>query len=330
MSYSFKFKWSRRIGRLRLPMLIGLASAFAACNGENSFTPNDGAAAPTSTGPTVLSDDSPTDTVAVSTDGVTSASAFAPGMPFGNMAQPVTLFGSLYNGGKITTGPAGLKSELATIKSRGGRVVLMLAGSSKYYKDASGHFSITKWKQRIDRYRSVNFASYITDGTIIGHFLMDEPQDPSNWNGVPVTQSQVESMGQYSKQLWPGMPTVIRVVPTYFKSNPHYVDAAWAQYLARFGSVTNYINSNVNAAKARGLALIVGLNVLDGGSPKLSPMSASEVKTYGAALLSNSYPCAFVSWQYNNTYFGSSGIKDAMQYLRNKAASHSFKSCRGS
>jgi hypothetical protein len=327
MSHSFTL--SRRIRRLRLPMLIGLASAFAACNGDNSFTPNDVPAAPGSSGPTVLSDNSPTDTVAVSTDGAV-ASAFAPGMPFGNMAQPVTLFGSLYNGGKITTGPSGLKSELATIKSRGGRVVLMLAGSSKYYKDASGHFSLTKWKQRIDRYRSVNFGSYITDGTIIGHFLMDEPQDPSNWNGVPVTQSQVESMGQYSKQLWPGMPTVIRVVPTYFTSNPRYVDAAWAQYLSRFGSVSNYINSNVNAAKARGLALIVGLNVLDGGYPKLSPMSASEVKTYGAALLSNSYPCAFVSWQYNSSYFGSSGIKDAMQYLRNKAASHSFKSCRGS
>src|SRR5690348_3427341 len=158
MSHSFTL--SRRIRRLRLPMLIGLASAFAACNGDNSFTPNDGATAPTSVGPTVLSDDAPADTLAVSTDASTPASAFLAGMPFGNMAQPVTLFGSLYNGGKITTGPSGIRTALATIKARGGRVVLMMAGSSKYYKDASGHFSITKWKQRIDRYRSVNFGSY--------------------------------------------------------------------------------------------------------------------------------------------------------------------------
>jgi hypothetical protein len=251
-------------------------------------------------------------------------------LSFGNMAQPITVFSSLYNGGKITTGPANLRSELAAIKSRGGRVIVMLAGSPVNYKDAAGHFSFTKWKQRIDRYKGINFGSYITDGTIIGHFLLDEPQDPTNWAGVPVSPTTVDAMGQYSKQYWPGMATIIRAMPKYFKSNPHYVDAAWAQYVSWYGSPSSYVSQQVSDAKARGLALVLGMNVIDGGSPKHTPMSASEVKSYGAALLTNSYPCAFVSWQYRSTYFSTASIKDAMQYLRGKAGSHSFKSCKGS
>ncbi|MGN6391244.1 MAG: hypothetical protein ACTHM9_03210 [Gemmatimonadales bacterium] len=324
MSYSFKL--SRRISRLRLPVCVAFASLFAACNGDGTLDPNSVAAAPAV--PTSVGNDAGVDTLAVTTDGVT-ASAVG-GMPFGNMAQPVTMFGSLYSGGKITTGPSNLRTELATIKSRGGRVIVMLAGSPVNYKDAAGHFSLTKWKQRIDRYRGINFGSYITDGTIIGHFLLDEPQDPTNWKGVPVTPATVDQMGQYSKQIWPGMATIIRVKPSYFKSNPHYVDAAWAQYVSWYGSPTTYVNQQVSDAKARGLALILGMNVIDGGSPKHTEMSASEVKSYGAALMANSYACAFVNWQYRSTYFGSSGIKDAMQYLRSKAGSHSFKSCKGS
>jgi hypothetical protein len=260
MSYSFKL--SRRISRLRLPVCVAFASLLAACNGDNTLDPNSVADAPAV--PTIVGDDAGVDTLAITTDGAT-ASAVS-GIPFGNMAQPITVFSSLYNGGKITTGPANLRSELAAIKSRGGRV-------------------------------------------------------------SPTT---VDAMGQYSKHYWPGMATIIRAMPKYFKSNPHYVDAAWAQYVSWYGSPSSYVSQQVSDAKARGLALVLGMNVIDGGSPKHTPMSASEVKSYGAALLTNSYPCAFVSWQYRSTYFSTASIKDAMQYLRGKAGSHSFKSCKGS
>jgi hypothetical protein len=57
-------------------------------------------------------------------------------------------------------------------------------------------------------------------------------------------------------------------------------------------------------------------------------MSASQVRDWGSALLSNSYPCAFISWKYDSRYLTSS-VKDAMNDLRNKAESRSSKSCRG-
>ena len=57
-------------------------------------------------------------------------------------------------------------------------------------------------------------------------------------------------------------------------------------------------------------------------------MTANEIKTYGSALLSDSYPCAFVSWQYRSAFFSGSAIKDAMQTLSSKAKNHAQKSCR--
>jgi hypothetical protein len=71
----------------------------------------------------------------------------------------------------------------------------------------------------------------------------------------------------------------------------------------------------------------VGLNILKGG-PNKAKMTPSQVKSWGSALLSSSYPCAFLSWTYNSTYLNTSGIQDAMSYLRNKAENRSSRSCR--
>jgi len=206
----------------------------------------------------------------------------------------------------------------------------MFAGNEKYYKDGSGHFSLDKWKQRVNRFRSVDFSSYVKDGTIIGHYLIDEPNDPANWNGRPVSASTVDEMGRYSKQLWPGMVTIVRTEPGYFGFSQRYVDTAWAQYLSRRGNVSDYIRKQVSDAQNRGLQLVVGMNVIKGGTPNGTQMSASEVKEWGATLLSSSYPCAFISWQYSSSYLNNSSIEDAMSYLRNKAENRSSRSCRGS
>ena len=89
----------------------------------------------------------------------------------------------------------------------------------------------------------------------------------------------------------------------------------------------DFIRSNISYAQKKGLALIVGLNVLRGG-PNRSKMTPTQIKSWGSTLLNSSYPCAFISWQYNSTYLSTSGVKDAMKYLRSKAQSRSQKSCR--
>jgi hypothetical protein len=57
-------------------------------------------------------------------------------------------------------------------------------------------------------------------------------------------------------------------------------------------------------------------------------MSASEIRTLGAAVLNQSYACAFFNWAYKDTYYGRSDIKSAMADLSAKARVHAKTSCR--
>lgn len=302
MTYTFKL--SRRIARFRPVPALALLAVITACGGTDSLEPHDIEQTPA------------------------FATSFAGGIPFGMFALPTDQFGARYNGAMANIWPDYLLKELAAIKARGGRVVLMMVGNEQYYKDADGHFSLTKWKQRVDRYRGVDFSSYVKDGTIIAHYLIDEPNDPANWNGQPIPGSTVDEMARYSKQLWPDLATVARVEPGYFSGTMRYLDAAWAQYLERRGDASDYIRRTVADAQARGLGLIVGFNVLKGGVNG-APMTAAQVGSWGSALLSSSYPCAFISWKYDAPYLSSSGIGSAMDGLRDKAQSRAGRSCRG-
>jgi hypothetical protein len=308
---TYKFKLSRRLARLRAPLFATIILSLVGCNSTDSLSPD------SNTPPSVNTDPS-------------LSVAFAGGIPFGTFAQPTTAFGSRYNGAMRNIWPGELLSELADIKARGGKVVLMFAGSEDNYKDANGHFSMSMWKARVDRFKVVNFSSYVNDGTIIAHYLIDEPHDPYNWNGQPIPPSTLEEMAKYSKSIWPSMATVVRDSPHYlagWSGDYQCLDGAWAQYLSRMGSASDYIRYNVAEAQKKGLALIVGINFMMGGDPNNTPMSATEVQNFGSALLSSSYPCAFISWQWNSTYLSNSGIKSAMDVLRSKAQNRSTKSC---
>jgi hypothetical protein len=316
-------EFTRRIVRFRAPLCTAALATLAACDAASTLDP--------AAGETAALDTPALDSLApAGVDGPSLATRFAGGIPIGTFALPDSWLGSRYNGYAGPISPGHLMEELSRVKARGGKVIINLAGNQKYYTDAAGNFSLTKWKQRVDRYRGVNFGKYITDGTIIGHFMIDEPNDPANWNGRLVSASTLEEMGRYSKQRWGGMATIVRAHPNYFSKNPRYVDAAWAQYLHRRGNVYDYINKQVSDAKNRGLALVVGLNVLKGGSPNGTKMTASEIKSWGGAMLGSSYPCAFISWKHQSSYVSQNSIEDAMSYLRRKAQNRSTKTCRGS
>ena len=79
----------------------------------------------------------------------------------GLFAQPLSWYGSIYNGALLIIMPYELRSELSYIKSHGGKVILSLTGSNVFFKDGSGHFSFTKWKARMDTFRPAVGASHI-------------------------------------------------------------------------------------------------------------------------------------------------------------------------
>jgi hypothetical protein len=261
--------------------------------------------------------------------------AYAGGIPFGLYSLPTAMYGSIYNGAlrnARTLDTAGIfMSTLAAIKARGGKVVLNLTGSHWHYVDADGHFWFAKWKARVDTFRKYNFTSYITDGTITAHYLMDEPSDASNFAGQAVSGATVEAMAKYSKSIWPTMPTVVRAESSYLLRWPgyQYLDATWAQYVYRKGDAATFINRNIADAKKLGLALAVGLNIKKGG-PDGKTMTPDQIRTWGSVLLTSLYPCAFISWEYpgRESYFATTSVKSAMSSLRAKAQNRAFKPCK--
>jgi hypothetical protein len=314
MTYDFEF--AHWMARFRASLFAVLILVLASCNGTDSLTPN------SAVDPEGVGDP------AAPIEGASLATAYAGGIPMGLFQTPYSSIGYRYNGTLRNIYPGDLVSELRAIKDRGGKVMLNLPGAPRRYTDKYGNFSLSKWKTSLDRYKGVNFSSYIQDGTIIGNYLIDEPNDPNNWrNHKPISPSTLEEMARYSKARWSNLATIVRVRPDYLGYNHHYLDAAWSQYHSRFGDPYKFVAHDVAIARNKGVGLVIGMNVLKGNHGY--KMTASQIKSWGGALLSSSYPCAFISWTYNSTYLSTSSMKDAMSYLRSKAQSRGFKTCRG-
>ena len=332
---------------------IAIAGVAAACGGSNGLSPSAEtplagdsslAAAPT--------DSTLSDTLMGSGDSIPTPdstaiepqSATGPGIVFAIMGMKAQYMAYPYNGSKYGVEPAWIINELNTARAKGGRMVLELAsGADSRIQNGDGTFSYTKWKALVDGFRKFNLNSYITDGTLMGHFLIDEPQNARKWGGKPISHATVEAMAKYSKSIWPGLPTFARVAPVWLSQTSIsyvYLDAGWAQYLSPFGNPTTWITTQIAAAKKKGLGLALGLNVLDGGNGSSGirgtlsgkyKMSATEIRTYGTALLNQSYACGFFSWSHvegGAIYLARTDIKSAMTSLSKLAAAHVKTSCR--
>lgn len=270
-----------------------------------------------------------------------SCSGTAPGIAFGTMYLDNTQLDAVQYGALRVVNPGDILSQLSGARARGARLVIKLVGAGdRPVKNADGTFSFEKWKSLIDGFRSVDFSPYIADGTIVGHFLIDEPDLEPRWGGKVIPQATLEAMAQYSKLLWPGMATMVRAVPSWLASAPvtyTYLDAGWVHYTARRGSAAQYMAEQVMIARRLGLGLGMSMNVLDGGNgssgiPGISSgkyaMSADELRSYGSALLDNGYGCAFFMWKYAAAYYGRTDIRSAIAELSTRARNHPRTSCR--
>ncbi len=264
---------------------------------------------------------------------------------FGNFNMKHQYLNSTYTGSMQGLEPSWLMSELVLARSKGGRMILkMVGGSDDRVKNSNGTFSLDKWKALVYKFKPLGLTTYINDGTLMGVFLIDEPHNKSKWGGTAISYATVEAMAKYVKGLWPSMTTIVRARPTWLAQTTMtytYLDAGWFQYEAHYmGDVTVATNSEVAAAKRKGLGLVVGLNVLNGGngSSRVAgttsgkyKMSATEIRNYGNVLLNQTYACGFFNWTYilgGSTYFARTDIKSAMTYLSGKARTHSKTSCR--
>lgn len=269
------------------------------------------------------------------------AAATLSGIVFASSALTVSQINAVHTGLVEAPTPSGLLSFLSQVRAKGGRVLIKLAGGENTYKNPDGTFNLTKWQSGVDRYRNLDFSSYVADGTIVGHFLVDEPHFASRWGDKGIPQTTVEAAAKHSKQRWPNMPTLVNAPANWLASVPVtyvHLDAGWAMFRAKTSSSpATWAALQVSRAKSKGLGLVAGLNVLDGGDgssglrgtqPKTWAMSAAELRKYGSALLSQSYVCAFSMWRYSSTYYNRADVKSAMADLSAQAKSHTRTSCR--
>jgi len=325
---------ARRMARIPAALFAGLFVFANACesDGLNPSSAIESAADGVTEGSDALPIEAPAFTIASRRNGTA----------FGLWRLDYSQLSEQWTSLKKTGSPTSIRRNLEMARSEGGRVFVQLAGSASNYKTSSGRFDLTKFKQALNRYKDVNLDTYITDGTLAGHMMIDEPSDPSNWGGRAIPYDQLEAAAQHSKSLWPKLPTLLRTKPTWLAKASfqwRYLDGGWAQYAARFGNVTSYRDAQVSAAKNEGLKVVFGLNVLDGGDGSSGTrgtksgaynMSANELLKYGKSLLAASASCGFLMWRFDSEYLNKSSVRTAMKELRSIAGNTATVNCRSS
>jgi hypothetical protein len=260
------------------------------------------------------------------------ASGVDGGLPFGPFHLPDDQFRAPFTGALRGVHPEDVVATLDAARRSHFRVVITLQRGRKRFRNPDGSFSLALWQGEIDRFRGIDFAPYVADGTLLGHYLFDEPHDPTNWDGRPVAYAVIDSAAAYSKRLWPTMPTIVRSPPTFLAAGApwRFLDVAWAQYTARHGDVRSFIGRESAAARRMDLGLAVSLEVLSGG-PFRRPISASDLRDWGSVLASEPTACGLFMWKYDKkdpSYFERADVRAAAASVARVASARAAPPCR--
>lgn len=146
-----------------------------------------------------------------------------PRIPFGPQNIPDANMGPPYSG-TFNSSPqlADIVASLDQAKAYGWKVLVHLAGARQAFQNPDMSFSPSLFDARLTPWEGV-IDPYIADGTIIGHVLIDEPQDASNWDLTnPVPYADIDAAAQSSKSRWPTMPTGVGSNGCFLKSGAPY------------------------------------------------------------------------------------------------------------
>jgi hypothetical protein len=221
---------------------------------------------------------------------------------------------------------------LEAARAAGTPLIINLAGGRRTFQTFNGAFALDKFRARLDLFQGIDFNSYVADGTIIGHMLFDEPQDPRNWNGKPMPLADIESAAAYSRQLWPEMPTGVGAPPDFLAQGAPWksLDFAFAQYTERRGDdVKAWLDEQVGTAHQSGLALTLSLNVLHGNNGRA--VTAEQLRSWGLLLVAEPYACALLMWKYDEAddgaYFRDPAIVEAVTAIGQAARERQALAC---
>jgi hypothetical protein len=254
-------------------------------------------------------------------------------LPFGPKQLPSSAFASApWTGAYVNAG-----DDLATMTSRvhaaqvaGAHLILKLAPAHADLLNAvTGCFDMTRWKAKIDRLASFDFAPFVADGTVLGAELVNEPH-ASDWcltTARRLTKAEVEEMAAYAKAIWPTLPVGAGRSDWVLANAPWAkLDFAHSQYHMRKGDPVAWRDQTINEARAAGVGHLMSLDYL-AGQLDGSPMTATQLEYYGSVLAQDTYSCMLTGYLYDATYNARPGVMDAFTAIAWVANSHSAPPC---
>ena len=146
-------------------------------------------------------------------------------------------------------------------------------------------------------------------------------------------------MARYSRSRWSAVPTLVEADAAWLATTTSWswLDAAWAVYSASEGDAATWVGRQASAAGRARLAIMIGMNVLNGGTSASGipgtqagkyAMSATQLRNWGAALVADSRACGLVLQRYEARYFDRTDITGAIAELGRKAGDRQATSCK--
>lgn len=218
-------------------------------------------------------------------------------------------------------------SYLAKSKQAGSKNMFRFGGDRDWMRN--GKFSYAAWKAVIDAVyndpetrAAVNNAT--ADRSFFCHYVIDEPFHPTRYGG-PIDFSVVEDMCEYSKTLFPNLPTVIRVAPVDSRFSRHMsgLDWLWSEYNISKGDPEAWRDNNIERAQKLGHGLVMGLHYYKFDPHKSVYVTPSQFRQYGTILASSKFLQAFGGWKYGSGLLTQPGFSEALIEVRDVFASFS-------
>jgi hypothetical protein len=255
---------------------------------------------------------------------------------FGPYGLPVSEMGSFSSSVRVVT-PSNVVHNLQSAREAGAKVILRLTAVD--LENSNGTFSLTKWKAAVDRYASMDLSGYVRDGTFAGHLLVLSPDDARRWGGQRISHATLDEMARYSRSRWSAVPTLVEADAAWLGTTTSWswLDAVWAIYGASAGDAATWVGRQATAAGRAGLGILVGMNVLNGGTSASGipgtqdgkyAMSATQLRSWGSTLVADSRACGLVLQRYEARYFDRTDITGAIAELGRKAGDRQATSCK--
>jgi hypothetical protein len=291
------------------------------------------------------------------------ASGGAVGIPFGpyhgwSTTTTLQAYSGSFNLSMDGYTASTLVARIAAARLAKTHLVLNLTGGAHDNYLTNGVFDPAKWGAKMATYNTATIrdaiAAGVTDGTIIGASVMDEPNvsgggDGNTWGPVgTMTKARVDSLCGVVQKMFPTLNAGVAHDHAAFEPTKSYRVCQFLvdQYSSRDGDVTAFRDAGLALGARDHHAILFSLNILNGGlqdrdgvydctdsgqggigtySPNCS-MTAQQVRDWGITL--GSAGCALMMWRYDTEFMSNPNNVQAFKDVAARLATLPAKSCR--